>query len=253
MFSLGEFVDGPYNKVPTIKTSGSRRVYNKFMHIFDTNKVPPSYIAIFMDRSTFMGGEGTNVPQELGTTAPPSTTGPVGAVGAAGVASPARCGHTCPVPRIRSKSSPSSRAQLGWTRLIKETSVWSNGSSCDHLDQWVHLSGRSTTITIIPRPSWASLGEDSSSHSLEVGRPHLPTAVPNETDSSYRPSTALGARIRSVQVMRRWIIGPIAPPHPVAPMKMGPRAQPTSLTYKRSLTPAGLNTQRWSISLPLFC
>jgi hypothetical protein len=29
--------------------------------------------------------------------------------------------------------------------------------------------------------------------------------------------------------------------------------QSTSLTYKRSLTPTGLNTQRWSISFPLFC
>jgi hypothetical protein len=30
-------------------------------------------------------------------------------------------------------------------------------------------------------------------------------------------------------------------------MKMGQRAQPTSLIYKGSLTP------RWSISFPLFC
>jgi hypothetical protein len=51
---------------------------------------------------------------------------------------------------------------------------------------------------------------------------------------------------------RRWIIGPATPPHPAAPMKMGPRPQPTSLTYKRSLTPAGSHTPRWSISFPLF-
>jgi hypothetical protein len=105
---------------------------------------------------------------------------------------------------------------------------------------------------------WSVTSEGSSSHGLEVHQPHLegrhlPTAVPTKTDSSYRPSTTLGARIRSVQVKRRWIIGPAAPPHPVTPMKMGPRAQPTSLTYKRSLTPAGLNTQCWSISFPLFC
>jgi hypothetical protein len=84
------------------------------------------------------------------------------------------------------------------------------------------------------------------------GWPHLPTAVPNETNSSYRPSTTSGARIESVQIERRWIIGPGAPPHLAAPMTMGPRAQPTSLTYKRILTPAGLNTQHWSISFPLF-
>jgi hypothetical protein len=158
---------------------------------------------------------------------------------------------------IQDKSSL--HPQLGWTRLIKETSVWSNGWSCNHLDQWVHLSGRSTATTVIPRPSWASLGEGGSSHGLEVGRPHLegrphlPTAVLTKTYSSYRPSTASGARIRWVQVKRRWIIGQAAPPHPSAPMKMDPRAQPTSLTYKRSLTPAGLDTQHWSISFPLFC
>jgi hypothetical protein len=162
---------------------------------------------------------------------------------------PCRCGRTCPVPRLRSESHRSPRAQLEWTRLIKETSVWSNIWSCDQLDQWVHLSGRSTATTVIPRPSWASLSEGGSSHGIEVGqphlegRPHLPTVVPTETDSSYQPSTASGVRIRSVEVKRRWIIGPAAPPHPDAPMKMAPRAQPTSLTYKRSLTPAGTNTQ----------
>jgi hypothetical protein len=149
-----------------------------------------------------------------------------------------------PVPCLRSKSSPSPRAQLGWTRLIKETSAWSNGWSWDHLDQWVHLFSRSTATTIIPRPSWVSLSKGGSSHGLEVRRPHLPTAMLTKADSSYQPSIASGVRIRSVQVKRRWIIGPAAPPHPATPMKMGPHAQPTSLTYKRSLTPAGLNTLR---------
>jgi hypothetical protein len=76
---------------------------------------------------------------------------------------PSRCGRTYPVPRFRSESLPSPRAQLGWTRLIKETSIWSNGWSCDHLDQWVHLSGPSTATTVIPRPPWASLSEGGSS------------------------------------------------------------------------------------------
>jgi hypothetical protein len=57
----------------------------------------------------------------------------------------------------------------------------------------------------------------------------------------------------SIQGERRWITGLAAPLDPAAPVILGPRAQPTSLTYKRSLTPAGLNTQRWSISFPLFC
>jgi hypothetical protein len=211
-----------------------------------------------MDKYT-VRGKGTNVPHKLGTAAPPGTTGPAGATGLAGAAGPARCDRTCPVPRLRSESCTSPRAQLGWTRLIKETSIWLKGWSCDHLDQWVHLSGRSTATTIIPRPSWASLSEGGSSHDIEVGRPHLegrphlPTTVPTVNNSSYLPSTASRARIRSIEVKRRWIIGPAAPPHPAAPMKMGRRAQPTSLTHKRNLTPAGMNTQRWSISFPLFC
>jgi hypothetical protein len=39
-FSLGEFVDGPYNKDLIIKTSGQEEYTTSFMHIFDTNKVP---------------------------------------------------------------------------------------------------------------------------------------------------------------------------------------------------------------------
>jgi hypothetical protein len=34
MFSLGEFVDGPYNKNLTVKTSGSRGVYDMFLAHF---------------------------------------------------------------------------------------------------------------------------------------------------------------------------------------------------------------------------
>jgi hypothetical protein len=185
------------------------------------------------------------MPHEPGTAAPPGTVGPAGAVG------PGRCGRPCPVPRPHSRTHRSPRAQLGWTRSIKEMPVWSNGRSCDHLDQWVHLSDRSTATTVIPRASWASPSEGASSHGLEVGWPHLPTAILAKTDARNRPSTASGARIRSIQVKRRWIIGPAAPPHSAAPMKMGPRPQPTSLTYKRSLTPAGSHTPRRSISFPL--
>jgi hypothetical protein len=135
--------------------------------------------------------------------------------------------------------------------LIEWMKLWSLGSMGPPLH-------RSTTTTVIPRPFWVSLREEGSSHGIEVGRPHLegwphlPTTVPTEIDSSYLPSTTSEARIRSVQVKRRWIIGSAAPPHPVTPMKMGPRAQPTSLAYKRSLTPTRTDTQRWSISFQLF-
>jgi hypothetical protein len=75
----------------------------------------------------------------------------------------------------------------------------------------------------------------------------------NKRGARNQPSTASRARTRSVQVKRRWIIGPAAALDPAASMKMGPHTQLTSLTYKRSLTPAGSNTHRWSISFPLFC
>jgi hypothetical protein len=68
---------------------------------------------------THLGGNGTNVPHELGTTTPPGTTGLASAAGLAGAdgpegaANPARCGQPCPVPRPRAQSLPSPRAQLG--------------------------------------------------------------------------------------------------------------------------------------------
>jgi hypothetical protein len=211
-----------------------------------------------MDTYTFRGANGANVPHEPGPATPPGTAGPAGAAslvgpaGPAGAAGLARCGRTCLLACPRSQMFRTPRAQLGWTRLIKGTSVWSNGWSCDHLDQWVHLSGQSTATTIISRASWASLSKGGSSHGLKVGRPHLPTTIPAKIDVRNQPSTASGARIRSVQVKRGWIIGSATPLDPVRPMKMGPHAQPTSLAYKRSLTPIGSNTQCQSISLPLF-
>jgi hypothetical protein len=124
------------------------------------------------------------------------------------------------------------------------------------------INGSTSPADQPPQPSFqehpASPREGGSSHGLEVGRSHLegwqhlPTAIPAKTDARNRPPTTSGARIRSVQVERRWIIGPAAPPHPAAPMKMVPRSQPTSLTYKRSLTHAGSHTSRRSMSFPLF-
>jgi hypothetical protein len=86
--------------------------------------------------------------------------------------------------------------------------------------------------------------------------PRGPVAPPNRHTGQNRckepTSTASGERIRSVQVRRRWIIGPAAHPHPAAPMKMGRHPLLTSLTYERSLTPAGSYTPQRSISFPLF-
>jgi hypothetical protein len=229
-----------------------------FMHIFYTNKVP-RVVLKFLWTVTHLGRKWNQRATRARHGRTTKHGRPCRCSRPGRCIWPSMCGRTCPVPRPRSQSSLSPRAQLGWTRLIKEMSVWSNGWSCDRLDQWVHLSGWSTTTTVIPRQSWASPRESGSSHGLEVGqphlegRPHLPTAIPTKTDASNRPTTASGARIKSVQVKRWWITGPVAPLDSAAPMKLGPRTQPSSLTYERSLTPAESNTPRWSISFPLFC
>jgi hypothetical protein len=246
------------SKIRPSKPQVREEYTTSFMHIFYTNKVP-RVVLQFLWTGTQLGGKWNQCATRArhGRTTRHDRPCRCGRPGRCG--GPCRCGRTCPVPRPQSQTLPSLRAQLGWMRLIKETSVSSNGWSCDHLDQWVHLSGRSTATTLIPRPSWVSPSEGSSSHGLEAGlphlegRPHLPTAIPAKTNARNRPSTASGARIRSVQVKRRWIIGPAAPLDRAAPMKMGPHAQPTSLAYKKSLTPAGFNTPRWSISFPRFC
>jgi hypothetical protein len=94
------------------------------MHILDTNKVP-RVVLQFLWTGTHLGGNGAYVPHEPGTAAPPGTAGPAGATvlaAAAGpvyAADPVRCGRTCLVTLLRSRSLPSPRAQLGGMRLIK--------------------------------------------------------------------------------------------------------------------------------------
>jgi hypothetical protein len=53
-FSLGEFVDGPYHKFPTVKTPKTRRVYDKFHAFFNTNKVP-RVVLVFLLAGTHLG------------------------------------------------------------------------------------------------------------------------------------------------------------------------------------------------------
>jgi hypothetical protein len=72
------------------------------------------------------------------------------------------------------------RFYVGW---IKRLMLEALGSMDPHL----------TATIVIPRPI----------HGLEVGRPHLPTAILAKTDTRNRPSTASGARIRSIKV-KRW-------------------------------------------------
>jgi hypothetical protein len=70
-----------------------------------------------------LGEIGTNVPHGLGTAAPLGTAGPAGAAALTGVAGPARCSRTYPMARAWSNTPPLPCAQLGWTRLTKETPI----------------------------------------------------------------------------------------------------------------------------------
>jgi hypothetical protein len=70
------------------------------------------------------------------------------------------------------------------------------------------------------------------------GRPHLPTAIPAKTDARNRPSTVSGARIRSVQVKRRWIIGSAAPLDLAVPMEIGSRPQPNGQPHLPTAIPS---------------
>jgi hypothetical protein len=123
-----------------------------FIHIFYTNKVPR--VVQFLWIGMHLGGKWS----QHATRARHGRTTKHGR--------PSRCGRTCLVPCLWPQTLPFPCAQLGWTRLIKETLVSSNRWCCDHLDQWVHLSGRSTVATVIPRPCWASPSEGGSSHGL---------------------------------------------------------------------------------------
>jgi hypothetical protein len=127
--------------------------------------------------------------------------------------------------------------------VIEWMKLWSLGSMGPPLRPINHHNHHSKSIlSITKRRRFIPWHRGEPPH-LE-GRPHLPTAILAKTNVRNQPPTASGARIKSVQVKRWWIIGLAAPPHTIAPMKMGPRPQPTPLTYKRSLTPAGSHTPR---------
>jgi hypothetical protein len=64
------------------------------MDSFYTNKVP-RVVLQFLWTGTHLGGEGTNMPHELGTAAPLGTTGPTGAAGLAGAAGPTGASGPC--------------------------------------------------------------------------------------------------------------------------------------------------------------
>jgi hypothetical protein len=131
-------------------------------------------------------------------------------------------------PLVQVTSSPAgttwmNKIDQGNVGLIEWTKLWSLGSMGPLLWPINHHNRHSKAILSVPERRRCI--------------PHLPTAMRTETDTSYRPSTASGARIRRVQVERRWIIGPAKLPHPTAPMKMGPHAQPTSLPIKGASHP----------------
>jgi hypothetical protein len=94
-------------------------------------------------------------------------------------------------------------------------------------------------------------------HRVGPAAPRGPAAPPNRHTWRNRPKEPTLNRLRSSDQKRprqQEVDHRLAAPLDlVAPVILGPRAQPTSLAYKRHLTLAGMNTQRWSISFPLFC
>jgi hypothetical protein len=54
MFSLGEFVDGLYDKFQTVKIPEMRRVYDKFHACFNINEVP-RVVLVFLLAGTHLG------------------------------------------------------------------------------------------------------------------------------------------------------------------------------------------------------
>jgi hypothetical protein len=118
--------------------------------------------------------------------------------------------------------------------------TWINGSTCP-ADQPPQPSFQGNS-----RHPWAKVVHHTTrSRAVRTSQPSYRAKPTQGTDS--------GAMIRSVQGERRWITGSSTPLNPTAHVVFGPRAQPTSLFYKRHLTLTGIHTQRWSISFPLFC
>jgi hypothetical protein len=77
-------------KIRSSKPRVREEYTTSFMHIFYTNKVP-RVVLQFLWTGTHLGGNGANVPHELGTAAPPGTADPAGATALAGAAGPAPC------------------------------------------------------------------------------------------------------------------------------------------------------------------
>jgi hypothetical protein len=169
-----------------------------------------------------------------------------------GAAAPAPwhvAGPTHPLSRRHNLDERDRPMKRRFDRMDEVRISWINGSTCP-ADQPPQASFQGNPRVPERRRfiTWLRVGS-----TAPRGPAASPTAIPVETDPRNRPSTASVAVIRSVQVERLWIIGSAAPPHLAALVKMGPHAQPTSLAYKRNLTLAGMDTQCWSISFPLFC
>jgi hypothetical protein len=131
------------------------------------------------------------------------------------------------------------RFYVGWIKRLRLEAL---GSMNPHL----------TARTVIPRPILSVTKRRRFIPRLRGG----PAAPLNRHTGQNRRKEPTLNRLRSKDQERR---SQEAVDHrasrtldPAAPMKMGPRPQPTSLTYKRSLTPAGSHTLRRSISFSFF-
>jgi hypothetical protein len=169
---------------------------------------------------------------------------------------PCKCGRPCQVRSylphgtslVQITSSPTgttwvneiNQGNIGLIKLMRLGSLGSMGPQVQPIN---HHNRHSKAILGVPERR-RFIPQHRGGPAAPRGPDTPPTAILAEIDPRNRPSTASGAVIRSVQSERWWIIGLAAPPHPTTLVKMGPRAQPTSLAYKRNLTLAGMDTQR---------
>jgi hypothetical protein len=234
-------------KIRPLKPRVREEYATSFMHIYGTNKVP-RVVLWFLWADTHLGQKWN----QCATRARHSRTTRHGWPCSCG--RPGRCGRPCQVrphlpcgtPPVQRTSSP---AGITWMNEINQENVG--------FIEWMRLGSLGSMGPLL-RPinrrnhhSKAILGVPErrqfiTRHGVGPAAPRGPAAPPNRHIGRNWPSTASGVVIRSIQGKRRWITGP------AAPVKMGPCAQLTSLAYKRHLTLTGTDTQRWSISFPLF-
>jgi hypothetical protein len=205
-----------------------------------------SCVVIFMGRYTFLGEIGTNVPHGLGTVAPPGVAGPAGAAGPTPWLVPSPM-HLLSRGHNLDEQDPPRKHQFDRMEEVRITRI--NGPHVRPINRHNH---HSKEILGVPEQR-----RFITRHRVGPDTSRGPVAPPNRHTGRNRPKelslNCLRSSDQGIQGEMQWNTRLTAPLDLTAPVMLGPRVQPTSLAYKRHVTLAGLNTQRWSISISLFC